>query len=120
MPVQLIPEFTLTNEIKKNPENAPMFCMVLRKHLTSAKIVSIEQLETDRVLFIDFENLDELGYNSIYTLIVEIMGRHSNITLLRKRDGIIMDSIKHVTPDINSIRCLYPGISYVYPPSSKS
>ena len=113
------PRIHLTNEIKKNPENAPMFCMVLRKHLTSAKIVSIEQLETDRVLFIDFENLDELGYNSIYTLIVEIMGRHSNITLLRKRDGIIMDSIKHVTPDINSIRCLYPGISYVYPPSSK-
>lgn len=113
------PRIHLTNENKQNPKNAPMFCMVLRKHLTNAKIADIRQLETDRVLFIDFENSDELGYKRIYTLIVEIMGRHSNITLLREKDNIIMDSIKHVTPDMSSIRCLYPGISYVYPPSSK-
>lgn len=113
------PRVQLTNINKVNPQIAPMFCMVLRKHLTSSKIINIRQLDTDRVLFIDFESLDELGYNSVYTLIIEIMGRHSNITLIRSRDNIIMDSIKHVTPEINSIRCLYPGIAYVYPPKSE-
>lgn len=112
------PKIHLTEAGKQNPIKAPAFCMVLRKHLNNSKILDIRQLETDRVLFLDFESLDELGFNSIYTLIVEIMGRHSNITLIRKRDNIIMDSIKHVTPEVNSIRSLYPGIEFIYPPAS--
>lgn len=112
------PRIHITESAKSNPLKAPMFCMLLRKYLNNARIMTIRQLETDRVLFIDFESLDELGFNSIYTLTIEIMGRHSNITLVRSRDNIIMDSIKHVTPDINSFRCLYSGIEYVMPPKS--
>ncbi|MFL0269589.1 Rqc2 family fibronectin-binding protein [Candidatus Clostridium radicumherbarum] len=112
------PKVHLTNINKVNPIKAPMFCMVLRKYLSNGKIVSISQLDTDRILIIDFESADELGFNSVYSMIIEIMGRHSNITLIRQRDSVIIDSIKHITPDINSYRSLYPGIKFVYPPSS--
>lgn len=112
------PKIHLTNINKSNPIEAPMFCMVLRKYLSASKIIDIRQLNTDRILIIDFESTDELGFNSIYSLIIEIMGRHSNITLVRKRDNIIMDCIKHITPDINTYRSLYPGIPYTYPPPS--
>jgi predicted ribosome quality control (RQC) complex YloA/Tae2 family protein len=112
------PKIHLTSFNKPNPVKAPMFCMVLRKYLSTAKIIEINQVATDRVIAIDFESSDELGFYSIYSLIVEVMGRHSNITLVRKRDNIVIDSIKHMTPEINSYRSLYPGISYVYPPES--
>lgn len=108
--------FTKINKI--NPMQPPMFCMVLRKHLNTAKLINIHQLDTDRIVLLDFETTDELGFNSIYTLVVEIMGRHSNITLIRQRDNIIMDSIKHITPEINSVRSVYPGIKYTFPPTS--
>lgn len=112
------PKIHFTDINKTNPLTAPMFCMVLRKYLTGARIADIRQLETDRVVIIDFESTDEMGFYSIYSLIIEIMGRHSNISLVRSRDQIIMESIKHVTPDINTYRCLYPGIKFVYPPPS--
>ncbi|MCH3964172.1 MAG: NFACT family protein [Clostridium sp.] len=112
------PKIHITGINKINPKKAPMFCMVLRKHISSAKLINISQLDMDRVIFMDFESSDEMGFNSIYTLVVEIMGRHSNITLIRKRDNIIMDSIKHLTPEINSVRSVYPGIQYMLPPSS--
>lgn len=108
----------LTELNKPNPIKAPMFCMVLRKYLSNAKILDIKQINNDRIVVIDFESRDELGFDSIYSLIIEIMGRHSNITLVRERDGIIMDSIKHITPDVNSYRSTLPGLKYVYPPSS--
>ena len=113
------PKIHITNNIKKNPLTAPMFCMVLRKYLNTAKVIDIRQLDCDRVIFIDFESTDELGFNSIYTLAVEIMGRHSNISLVRSRDSIIMESIKHVTPEISSVRSLYTGIKYELPPASQ-
>ncbi|WP_186429994.1 NFACT family protein [Clostridium sp. BSD9I1] len=113
------PRIHFTDITKENPMSPPMFCMLLRKYLTSSRIVDIRQLESDRVLFLDFQSKDEFGFDSIYTLVIEIMGRHSNVTLVRAKDNMIMDSIKHVTPDINSIRCLYPGIKFVYPPSSE-
>ncbi|KGM97361.1 ferrous iron transporter A [Clostridium novyi A str. 4552] len=112
------PRIHLTDLSKTNPIKAPMFCMVLRKYISNAKIVDIHQINNDRIVVLDFESTDELGFNSIYSLIVEIMGRHSNMTLVRKRDNIIMDSIKHITPDINTYRSIYPGIEYVYPPKS--
>ena len=112
------PRIHLTDLTKPNPIKAPMFCMVLRKYISNAKIVDIHQINQDRIVVIDFESTDELGFNSIYSLIIEIMGRHSNMTLIRKRDNIIMDSIKHITPDINTYRSIYPGIEYVYPPKS--
>lgn len=114
----IYPKIHLSTLTKKNPIKPPLFCMVLRKHISTGKLVNIRQLDTDRVVFLDFESTDELGFNSIYTLVIEIMGRHSNITLVRHRDELIMDSIKHITPEINTIRFLYPGIKYVFPPAS--
>lgn len=112
------PRVHITKSTKENPLTPPMFCMLLRKYLQGAKLVDIRQLYTDRVVFLDFENKNELGFDNVYTLVIEIMGRHSNITLIRKNDNIIMDSIKHVTPNMNSIRCLYPGIEFILPPKS--
>ena len=112
------PRIHFTEISKPNPMQAPMFCMLLRKYLIGSKIVNINQVSADRILIIDFESTDEMGFDSIYSMIVEIMGRHSNITLVRKRDNVIMESIKHITPDINSYRSLYPGIQYKFPPEA--
>lgn len=113
------PRVHLTDSIKPNPKIAPMFCMILRKYIGGSKLKSIEQIDCDRVLIFDFEGSDELGFDSVYSLIVEIMGKHSNITLVRKRDNFIMDSIKHVTADMNTYRCIFPGIEYICPPPSE-
>ncbi|AWK52413.1 fibronectin/fibrinogen-binding protein [Clostridium beijerinckii] len=108
----------ITNSVKPNPIKAPMYLMVLRKYILGGRITNITQKDSDRILIIEIENRDELGFDSVYSLIIEIMGRHSNITLVRNRDNKVMESIKHITPDINSFRVLYPGVDYVYPPSS--
>ena len=112
------PRFNLTTVVKANPLQAPMFTMVLRKYLIGGKIIDIVQQEGDRIIKFLIEASDELGFNSVYTLIVEIMGRHSNITLVRERDNKIMECIKHIAPSMNSYRVLYPGITYKYPPES--
>ena len=112
------PRFNLTTVVKSNPLQAPMFTMVLRKYLIGGKIIDIVQQEGDRIVKFFIEASDELGFNSVYTLIVEIMGRHSNITLVRERDNKIMECIKHIAPSMNSYRVLYPGITYKYPPES--
>lgn len=108
----------LTNTIKENPIKAPMYLMVLRKYILGGRITKLTQLDNDRIVIMEIENRDELGFDSVYSLIIEIMGRHSNITLVRNRDNKVMESIKHITPDINSYRVLYPGVTYVYPPKS--
>lgn len=112
------PRIHFTKQNKDNPLQAPIFCMVLRKYLCGGRILDIKQYKGDRIVIIDVETTDELGFNSVYSLIVEIMGRHSNITLVRSRDNKIMECIKHITPDINSFRTLLPGLNYVYPPDS--
>ncbi|EKQ56881.1 MULTISPECIES: NFACT RNA binding domain-containing protein [unclassified Clostridium] len=108
----------LTNSTKDNPIVAPMYLMVLRKYILGGRITKLIQKDNDRILIMEIENRDELGFDSIYSLIIEIMGRHSNITLIRNRDNKVMESIKHITPDINSYRVLYPGVNFVYPPGS--
>ena len=113
------PRIHFTNTIKTNPIQAPMFTMVMRKYLIGGKIVDISQLNGDRIIQFTIESTDELGFDSKYTLIIEIMGRHSNITLVRNRDNKVMECIKHISSDINSFRVLYPGVNYVYPPISK-
>ena len=112
------PRIHFTEFNKQNPVQAPKFCMVLRKYLNTATVLDVRQLNSDRLLIIDFKSSDELGFDSIYSLIIEIMGRHSNISLVRTRDNIIMDSIKHVSSDVNSYRVLYTGVEYIYPPAS--
>ena len=113
------PRLHFTEIQKENPLKAPMFLMVLRKYLLNGKIKEVTQKDGDRIVIFTIEAKDEMGFDSEYSLIVEIMGRHSNISLVRNRDNIIMESIKHITPNINSYRVLYPGASYVFPPSSK-
>lgn len=112
------PRIHFTNTNKVNPLKASTFTMVLRKYLVGGKITSLQQLNGDRILKLNIESTDELGFDSKYFLIIEIMGRHSNITLIRERDNKVMECIKHITPDINSFRVLYPGVNYVYPPAS--
>ncbi len=109
----------LTNTVKENPIKAPMYLMVLRKYILGGRIIKVTQKDSDRIIILEIENRDELGFDSVYSLIVEIMGRHSNITLVRNRDNKVMESIKHITPDINSYRVLYPGVNYIFPPKSE-
>lgn len=107
-----------TTIAKENPKQAPMFTMVLRKYLIGGKINSVEQLNGDRIIAITITSSDELGFDSKYILYVEIMGRHSNITLVRERDSKIMECIKHISPSMSSYRLLSPGLTYKLPPAS--
>lgn len=109
------PKFHITNIPKNNPANPPLFCMVLRKHLQSGKIIRIEQLNFDRIINIYVESLNEMGDYSVKKLVLEIMGRHSNIMLVDE-NNIILESIKHISHDKSSVREVLPGKEYVLPP----
>ena len=113
-----LPHFSVSSSKKENPTQAPMFCMLLRKHLSGGKILSIEQLGLERVLIITIESKSELGDFSIKRIIFEIMGKHSNITLVDENDKII-DCIKRIALGVNRYRQLFPGITYMYPPNEK-
>lgn len=107
----------LTKESKQNPKTAPLFTMVLRKYIQSSRLMEICQPHGDRIIEFTFESTDEMGFHSNYLLIAELMGRHSNIILVRQRDMKIMECIKHVGADQNSYRILLPGATYISPPS---
>ncbi len=100
------------------PKEPPMFCMLLRKHLEGGIIVDITQKDNDRVFIFSIEHLNEIGDKDIKLLIVEIMGKHSNIILLNQKTNIIIDSVKHISPFLNSYRTLQPGALYIYPPTN--
>ena len=106
----------LTNISKPNPTNALNFCMLLRKYLTSSRITNIESVDLDRLIFIDFEGNNELRDTIKYRLVIELMGRRSNIVLLNY-NGFIIDSIKHI---ITSDREILPAREYIAPKSSKN
>ena len=110
------PRIHFTEASVDNPKNPPMFCMLMRKHLSGAKIVEIEQFGLERMLHISFSTYNEFGDPVIVKLAVEIMGRHSNIMLIGP-DGRIIDSIKRVTADMSSVRQVMPGMTYVFPPA---
>ncbi|MCQ2546040.1 MAG: NFACT RNA binding domain-containing protein [Clostridia bacterium] len=107
----------LVDESPENPVNPPLFCMVLRKHLGAARITDIQQHESDRIIEILLETVDELGFNVNRKLILEIMGKHSNVLLIDMQTGKIIDSIKHVGIDVNRARQILPGKMYEYPPA---
>lgn len=109
------PRIHLTRNSKQNPPNPPMFCMLLRKHLTGGIIQNIEQFELDRVAFIDISSIDELGNTVIKRLVVEIMGKYSNIILIDKDSSKVIDSIKRVTSSMSRIREVLPGTYYSLP-----
>lgn len=113
-----LPYFGLTDVKKENPTQAPMFCMLLRKHLAGGRIIDFEQLELERVIILTVESRTELGDLTIKKLIFEIMGKHSNITLV-DQDYKIIDCIKRIALGVNRYRQLFPGITYLYPPNDK-
>ena len=106
--------FQLTQKKTETPLSPPMFCMLLRKHLGNGKITDISQIHFDRILRIDVEALDELGDIRTKTLILEVMGKHSNLILVDDNMRII-DSIRHVNPLMSSVRQIGPGLFYTWP-----
>jgi len=110
------PRIHLTKVVKDNPQSPPNFCMLLRKHLSGSRILSIQFNDYERIVGIVVESVNELGDVSSKKLIIEIMGRHSNIILVNEKDKII-DSIKHVDQDISRVREVMPARPYVLPPA---
>lgn len=110
------PRVHITTTTKENPSSPPMFCMLLRKHLSNGKIVGFEQVEFERIIKMNIESTDELGFKGIKTLVIEIMGKHSNIILIDTNEKIL-DSIYHVDLTISSVRQVLPGLLYELPPS---
>ncbi len=110
-----LPLMYISDEMKENPTNAPGFCMLLRKHIGNGRIVSITQPGFERILEFEIEHLDELGDVRKKRLIIELMGKHSNIIFVDDKNMII-DSIKHVSHMVSSVREVLPGRDYVYPP----
>lgn len=104
----------LTEAALENPPSPPMFCMLLRKHLGSGRLLGIRQDGLERILYFDFECVNEIGDIVTNTLTAEIMGRFSNIILVR--GGRVIDSIKRVTDEISGVRRILPNIVYETPP----
>ena len=110
----------LTQTTFENPAQPSTFIMVLRKYLQGALIESIEQVENDRIVEMTVSNKNEIGDHIQATLIIEIMGKHSNILLVDKSSHKILEVIKHVGFSQNSYRTLLPGSTYIAPPSTES
>lgn len=106
-----LPLIYMTGTKKEAPLNSPAFCMLLRKHLTGARILDISQPDFERIVYIDIEHLDEMGDMRRKRLIVEIMGKHSNI-IFCDDEGRIIDSIKRVPAFVSSVREVLPGREY--------
>ena len=102
----------------KNPSSAPNFCMLLRKHLIGYKIQDIYTIDLERIVFISLENNENPNKPIIKKLIVELMGKHSNI-ILTNENGIIIDSMRHTSVENNSNRDVYPTSRYIFPESQK-
>ncbi|NLT10783.1 MAG: fibronectin/fibrinogen-binding protein [Ruminococcus sp.] len=105
----------ITEKSVDNPQTPPMFCMLLRKHLGSGKLVDIRQDGLERILFLDFECVNELGDVVTVTLACEIMGRCSNLIVINN-DGRVIDSIKRVDEEMSRERMVLPGMKYTLPP----
>ncbi|WP_085992444.1 Rqc2 family fibronectin-binding protein [Oceanobacillus senegalensis] len=109
--------FHLTNDSYKNPKEAPMFCMILRKHLSGAMIEDIKQYGLERIVTFTIRSRNEIGDISQKHLIIELMGKHSNIMLVDADKGHIIDSMKHISFSQNRHRTILPGQEYILPPS---
>ncbi|WP_082234230.1 Rqc2 family fibronectin-binding protein [Halobacillus massiliensis] len=108
--------FHLTQDGYNNPKEPPMLCMLLRKHLAGGFIEDIEQVEMERVVKLHVRSRNEIGDETIKKLIIEVMGKHSNIILIDSEEGHILDSIKHLPPSQNTYRTVMPGQPYKLPP----
>ncbi|WP_019416028.1 NFACT family protein [Paenisporosarcina sp. TG20] len=106
----------VTNESIDNPSEPPMFCMLLRKHIEGGFISSVSQLDMDRVIILRVESKNEIGDDMVRELHIEIMGRHSNVILVDPSRNLILDSLKHLSPSVNSYRTILPGQPHIAPP----
>ena len=110
------PRIHLTESSRENPMTAPLFCMVMRKHIAGGKIIDIVQPNFERIIILRIESANEMGDITTKNLILEIMGKHSNL-ILTDETGKILDAIKRVTHEKSSVREVLPGKEYVFPPS---
>lgn len=111
-----LPLIYMQQSSKENPMTAPNFCMLLRKHISNGRIVDVYQPGFERIVVIVIEHLDELGDLRRKKLIIEIMGKHSNI-IFATEDDVIIDSIKHISHMVSSVREVLPGRQYEFPPA---
>ena len=109
------PRIGFSNEQKENPQNPPMLCVLLRKHLQGAKLISVEQAGFERVVTFGFETRDEMGYTCQMFLVAEIMGKYSNL-MFTDGDGRILAALKTVDFSTSSLRQVLPGMKYELPP----
>lgn len=107
----------LTNHLKENPKQAPNFCMLLRKYLTSSRIISINTYGLDRIVIINLENYNELNDLVNFKLIIELMGKHSNVILVND-NNIVIDSLRHIASS-QALRTTLPANPYTFPNSDK-
>ncbi|MGI6004872.1 MAG: Rqc2 family fibronectin-binding protein [Christensenellales bacterium] len=109
----------LSTHASSNPPHPPMFCMLLRKQLSSGQLQGVRQMALDRVLALDFLCRNELGDQAMRTLVVEMMGKHSNIILLDE-NGVIVDAIKRIAENRSRFRQVLPGLPYASPPGGRT
>ena len=114
-----LPLIYLTDTNKPGPLTAPNFCMLLRKHISNGRIVKIWQPEMERIIHFEIEHLDDLGDVRKKTLTIELMGKHSNLIFTDENQRII-DSIKHVSAQVSSVREVLPGRDYFIPTQGKN
>jgi len=112
------PRVHITSISRENPKVPPTFCMILRKYISGARIADVYQINFDRIVEFKLESKDELGYPKVFYLLIEIMGKHSNIILLDEVKTIV-DSIKHLDSSMNRYREVLPGVKYILPPDNK-
>ncbi len=109
-----LPLVYFTKKNKPSPLTAPNFCMLLRKHLQNGRVISVQQPNFERIIRIELEHLNELGDICTKYLVIEMMGKHSNIILINHEE-IMIDSIKHISGMVSSLREVLPGRKYFIP-----
>lgn len=110
------PRMQITQIAYQNPAVPSNFAMTMRKYLEGAILESIEQVDNDRIIKMNFKTRDELGDQQRLVLVIEIMARHSNVSLVNEKNHKIIDTIKHVGSDQNRVRLLLPGATFIMPP----
>lgn len=111
------PRIYITSQVKENPSEPPMFCMLMRKHITSGKISGITSVGFERIVDIEIEARNEMGDSVTKHILCEIMGKNSNVILVDDK-GKVIDSVKHVDLTVSRVRNIFPGLTYQLPPDA--
>ena len=112
------PRIHMTEQLRDNPSQPPMFCMLLRKHIGNGRIVAVEQSPLERVVTLAIEATDEMGEQSRFSLILEAMGRNTNLILTDKENRIV-DCLRRVDLEMSQVRQVLPGLFYELPPKQE-